>query len=442
MAKKKRNKINPLILTLICAVLLFATYNSLSILALGFWGQTVMGTVDSYDSRLDDTNAGENRSRTVSKGYSFSVGGKEYRGYVIYGSDEAWPRLGEGEVRRESISYLTLLPNINKPTMLVDIDEIGPVGLFYHILVIPGCTLLLLLVNGRLGKRKKRAKKKERIEKLNTRRDDTMFCGNCGAKLSEGAAFCANCGAQVQKSPPPDICRSCGAKIAEEAAFRTNCGASVQKVAGEVTNSSLQAAAQPQNNMPPQNQASLVGWSPKSNDPEILEAARKNKKSAMGCAWIFMLLFPIGFLLAGLFIDEMPLNEAIIIGVGLGVIMLIINLVRIKDMKRPVWEGVVTEKFHKERRHNKNDDTMSTYTEYTTVIRTDAGKKKRIIERDSQRHMYDYLAVGDRVRYHPAFSSYEKYDKSKDKIIYCNVCYTMNPISNDRCKRCNNLLFK
>ena len=442
MAKKKRNKINPLILTLICAVLLFATYNSLSILALGFWGQTVMGTVDSYDSRLDDTNAGENRSRTVSKGYSFSVGGKEYKGYVIYSSDEAWSRLGEGEVRWESISYMALLPYINKPTMLVDIDKIGPAGLLYHVLVIPGCIFLLLLVNGRLGKKKKRVNKAGRKEKLDKRRENAMFCTNCGAKLSEGAAFCANCGAQVQKSPLPGICRSCGAKIAENAAFCTNCGASVQKVAGEVTNSSLQAAAQPQNNMPPQNQASLVGWSPKSNDPEILEAARKNKKSAMGCAWIFMLLFPIGFLLAGLFIDEMPLNEAIIIGVGLGVIMLIINLVRIKDMKHPVWEGVVTQRFHKERRHNKNDDTMSTYTEYTTVIRTDAGKKKRIIERDSQRHMYDYLAVGDRVRYHSAFSSYEKYDKSKDKIIYCNVCYTMNPISNDRCKRCNNLLFK
>ncbi len=412
MAKKKRNKINPLILTLICAVLLFVTYNSLSILALGLWGQTVMGTVDSYDSRLDDTNAGENRSRTVSKGYSFSVGGKEYRGYVIYGSDEAWPRLREGEVRRESISYMALLPYINKPTMLVDIDKIGPVGLLYHILVIPGCTFLFLLVNGYLGKRKKRAKKKDRIEKLNSRRDNTMFCTNCGEKLPEDAAFC------------------------------TNCGASVQKVAGEETNSSAQAAAPPQNNIPSQDQAALVGWSPKSNHPEILEAARKNKKSAMGCAWILLLIFPIGFLLAGLFIDEMPLNEAIIIGVGLGVIMLIINLVRIKDMKRPVWEGVVIEKFHKERRHNKKDDTMSTYTEYTTVIRTDAGKKKRIIERDSQRHMYDYLAVGDRVRHHPAFGTYEKYDKSKDKIIYCNVCSMMNPIANDRCKRCNNLLFK
>lgn len=169
----------------------------------------------------------------------------------------------------------------------------------------------------------------------------------------------------------------------------------------------------------------------------------ENKKSAVGCAWFFMLLFPIGFLLAGLFIDEMPLGEAIIIGTVLGLLMLVINLMRIRDMKRPVWEGVVTQKYQKERReHNRNDDNMTTYTEFTTVIKIDAGKKKKIIERDSRRHMYDYLSAGDRVRYYPTFGTYEKYDKSKDRIIYCNVCSMMNPNVNDRCKRCNNFLFK
>ncbi len=54
---------------------------------------------------------------------------------------------------------------------------------------------------------------------------------------------------------------------------------------------------------------------------------------------------------------------------------------RIKDMRKPVWEGVVTEKFQKERRRHR-DDNVDTYTEYTTVIRTDAGKKKRIIEKE------------------------------------------------------------
>lgn len=282
-----------------------------------------------------------------------------------------------------------------------------------------------------------------------------MFCTSCGEKLSAGAAFCGSCGAQVPKSLPLDLCKSCGAKLPEKAAFCTNCGAPVQEAMAAAQNTSGQASAllrrdaslqndiPSQSNLPPQKKTDLVGWSERSNDPEILEAARKNKKSAIGCAWILLLLFPAGFIVAGLLIEEMPLGEAIIIGVALGLFTLVINLVRLRDMKKPVWEGVVTQKYNKERReHNRDDDSMTTYTEFTTVIKKDTGKEKRIVERDSRRHMYDYLSVGDRVRYHPAFSTYEKYDKSKDQIIYCNVCFTMNPITNDRCKRCNNFLFK
>ena len=65
MAKKKANKNIPIpILILICAVLLHAIYTSVSTLALAIWGDSVMGTVDSYDSRLDNTKAEQNRSRT------------------------------------------------------------------------------------------------------------------------------------------------------------------------------------------------------------------------------------------------------------------------------------------------------------------------------------------------------------------------------------------
>ena len=187
----------------------------------------------------------------------------------------------------------------------------------------------------------------------------------------------------------------------------------------------------------------LVGWSVHSGAPEILEAAEKNRKSTMGCAWVLLIVFPLGFLLAGLFMDEMPLNEALVIGAILGITMFVINLVRIKDLKKPMWEGVVTAKFHKERReHKRGDDSFRHYTEFTVVIKTEMGKTKRIVERDSRREMYDYLAVGDRVRYYPAFDSYEKYDKSNDDVIYCNVCRMMNSIESNRCKRCNNLLFK
>jgi hypothetical protein len=101
MAKKKTSKNIPLpILILICAVLLFAMYLSLSTLALAIWGDSVMGTVDSYDSRRDDTTAQENRSRTVSnvapalfsvldfavsveQSYTFTKDGDDFRNKVI-----------------------------------------------------------------------------------------------------------------------------------------------------------------------------------------------------------------------------------------------------------------------------------------------------------------------------------------------------------------------
>lgn len=158
MARKKNNRIPLVILVLICACLLFAMYTSLSTLALAIWGDTVIGTVDSYDSRLDNTDAGVNRSRTVSKGYSFTVKGKDYRGYVIYASDEAWPRLSGGETRSERISYFSFCPYINKPSALADFSQMGEVAIIYHFLSPIGYLFLLLLVTGTF-KRKNKTKK-------------------------------------------------------------------------------------------------------------------------------------------------------------------------------------------------------------------------------------------------------------------------------------------
>lgn len=158
-----------------------------------------------------------------------------------------------------------------------------------------------------------------------------------------------------------------------------------------------------------------------------------------------MTLAPLlGFPIAGLLMQDFPFGESIIVGLGIALVMLVANLIALYRAKRPMWEGVVENKFSKERsrRESKDDNSYTTYTEYSTIVRTQNGKKKTIVERDSRRDMYDYLSVGDRVRYHPAFGTYEKYDKSKDRIIYCNVCSMMNPIKNERCKRCNNLLFK
>ena len=265
-----------------------------------------------------------------------------------------------------------------------------------------------------------------------------MFCPSCGSKLPEGAAFCPACGAEIA-ADAPGLCSACGAGLPDEAEFCIECGKPANPAMPEPIRPSRAAASGSS-----RGGAGLIGFSDRYNCPEILSAARENKKSNIGCMWISVFVPLIGLPLASLLIDEMLLVDGVVYGVGIAVAMLIINLLGLRRSKQPMWEGVVVNKYSKERRKHRGgeNENYRTYTEFTTVINTDAGKKKIIVEKDSNRHMYDYLSVGDRVRYHPSFGTYEKYDKSKDRIIYCNVCSMMNPIQNERCKRCDNLLFK
>ncbi|HHX94900.1 MAG TPA: zinc ribbon domain-containing protein [Clostridia bacterium] len=443
MAKKQNKKIPPVILLLIYACLLFAIYISLSTLALGLWGQTIMGTVDTYHNRLDNTDGEMNRSRTIFKGYYFTVDGKEYRGHVMYNSDEAWPGLEEGETRSELISYFSFFPYINKPAALTDFDQMGARGLLYHLLAPPGCVFLIFLVTGTLKARKKSKKGTQKVaaHQNHIRGDANMFCQNCGNGLPEGAVFCSKCGVKVQQHNT-NICSACESTLPEDAAFCIGCGTAVNIPETPLSPPQSAGSASPQRGEA--QGTGLVGFSALYNSPEILEAAQKNRQSSIGCMGILVFVPLLGFPVAGLFIDEFPFGESVVIGAGIALVMLIVNLFALRRAKQPMWEGVVVNKFSKERSEHKGgeDENYRTYTEYTTVFCTDTGKEKKLTERDSQRDMYDYLAVGDRVRYHPKFGTYEKYDKSKDRIIYCNVCSMMNPIQNDRCKRCDNLLFK
>ena len=223
-----------------------------------------------------------------------------------------------------------------------------------------------------------------------------MFCENCGTRYEKDAVFCYNCGKKKEdKTSKKDT---------------------------------------------PQN---LIGFSEMYRDPSIIAAAKKNKKASIGCMWVLVFVPLIGFFIAGLLIDEFDMNEALIIGGVISFAMLLINLIGFARSKKPMWEGQVVDKSVKKKQKRSNSDNeYETYTAYTTIIRTSTGKNKKITEIDSQRDMFDYLQVGDRVRYQPVFDTFEKYDKSKDKIIYCNVCKMMNAINNIKCKRCDNFLFK
>jgi hypothetical protein len=484
--KKSKNNIPLPILLLICTILLYAIYISLSTLVLAIWGDSVLGTVDSYQSRLDSTDADVNRSRTISKGYYFFYAGKEYSGYVIYSSDEAWPDLDEGETRSERITFLSFFPYINKPSSLTEFDEMGEVAIIYHMLAPIGCFLLLLLVT-RTALRTSRKKNKKsaasnvptqtqraavnqppapQINAHNTfhnnavqngssqtytRSVNDMFCFNCGASLPDDTEFCINCGTALKAAEPPPNTEQAAPVSPPQDAYSAPQQEPYQGYAAPPQQNAHSGYAAPpqQGGYAPQYdpyapKPGLIGFSDRLHSPEILTAAAKNKKSAMGCMWVMVLLPLVGFPIAGLLIDEYPFGESVVIGIVVALIMLVINLSMRHSQNKPIWEGTVVNKYSKERSEHRGgeDDNRRTYTEFTTVITTDAGKTKKIVEKDSSNNMYTYLNVGDRVRYHPMFVAYEKYDKSRDRIIYCMICNTMNPIKNDRCERCDNLLFK
>ncbi len=235
------------------------------------------------------------------------------------------------------------------------------------------------------------------------------------------------------------FCKQCGNQISGAARFCPSCGAALNVGEAQVLPSESSAPSQSGN----AGNAGLIGFSAHCDSPEILAAAEKNRKSNMGCMWI-LAFAPLAVLtILGLLVEELPMTDALVIGGGIAVFVLIISLFVSLSGRRPMWEGTVERKYSKEKseRISKGSSDYRRYTAYFTVFSGDDGTKRSVQGKDDRR-VYDYFAVGDRVRYHPRFGAYEKYDKSKDRIIYCIVCKEMNPIQNDRCKKCGNLLFK
>ena len=99
----------------------------------------------------------------------------------------------------------------------------------------------------------------------------------------------------------------------------------------------------------------------------------------------------------------------------------------------------------KSRRQNSgsgdNDYYIDYYTEYAVIFSDERGKMHRLTAEDDDTQ-YNYFQVGDHVRHHAGLNSYEKYDKTKDSIIFCSACATLCDINDDYCFRCKCPLLK
>lgn len=232
------------------------------------------------------------------------------------------------------------------------------------------------------------------------------FCANCGSELNDQALFCGKCGRAV-------------------------------------ANQSHNIGSLSNNNMP-----RYIGFSERINYPEVIKEIEERSKKGRGCIFIGIPLPFIIFLMVSFASEEVRLVDALVFGGGISVVFLLFYLFSafLTNAKRS-WDGIVTDKQCKNKNRRMRDGDLVHYIECTVRFRTDSGKKEVSVDRSNGnpefRDYYDYLNIGDRVRYHPQLSfKYEKYDKSHDSEIPCMFCKTMNDIQNDRCEVCNCLLFK
>ena len=232
------------------------------------------------------------------------------------------------------------------------------------------------------------------------------------------------------------FCTNCGAQLKDKVAFCSNCGSAV-------TAQSHSSGFLSSNSMP-----GLVGFSRCINDPEVIKEIEDSNKKGRGCIFIGIPLPFIIFLIVSFVSVEVDTLDALVFGGGISVAFLLIYLFAeyLSNPKRS-WDGIVGDKELKNKTRRFRDGAIEHYIQCTVSFRTDSGKKHFSVSTSNGnpefKDYYDYLNVGDRVRYHPQLPfKYEKYDKSHDSEIPCMFCKTMNDIQNDRCEVCNCLLFK
>jgi hypothetical protein len=226
-------------------------------------------------------------------------------------------------------------------------------------------------------------------------------------------------------------CRNCGTGLPDASDYCTGCG----QRQTQRDNGAWQGAA-----------AARVGYSPRISDPAFARYQKNTNRWSAIFAFLLAVAAVVGFSIAGeAGVDGMENPQALYIGLGIGAMFLLIALFQILGRKRSrTWDGVVADKksAKKQKRVNSgNEDYWVDYMEYIVYIRADSGKTHRIRTEDDDT-LFSYYQIGDRIRHHAGLNSYEKYDKSKDTIIFCAACASLNKLEDEFCFRCKCPLLK
>ncbi len=224
------------------------------------------------------------------------------------------------------------------------------------------------------------------------------------------------------------FCTSCGKPLETDSKFCIHCGATIET-----------EIVQPTSGI-------KIGYSDVIHDPAFKKYIKNSNRYALIFSMILATIAIIGFFIAGeKGMDGMSNPESLYIGFGVGGMFIMIALLQTLGRKRSkTWDGVVVDKKKKlrnKRVNNGDSSQIRQYMEYTVFLKEDNGKKHEIISDDDDT-LFNYYKVGDKIRHHAGLNSYEKYDKTKDDIIFCSACATLCDIKEDTCFRCKCPLLK
>ena len=235
-------------------------------------------------------------------------------------------------------------------------------------------------------------------------------------------------------------CSNCGVDSVKNIQFCTACGSPMSST---IEN---QAAEQQKTDTIPEGNRALIGYSDRINDPAFASYQRQATAWSFIFAGILAVIVIVGFYIYGETSSEMDNPQALYIGLGIGGMFLTIALLStISRMRIKQWDGVVIDKkVEKKARRQKDTDGryyQERYTLYTVVFKTDKGKiiNKSVEDDDT---VFNYFEISDQARHHKGLGTLEKYDKSRDSIIFCNACSTLNDINDEKCYRCSCPLLK
>lgn len=189
-----------------------------------------------------------------------------------------------------------------------------------------------------------------------------------------------------------------------------------------------------------------IGWSQRVNDPLFANYQKNSRRYMVIFATMLAVVVPVIMLATGdLQWDE---EGKMVMGVIGGMYFLLaIIMCRNTMRKGREWLGVVEDKkcFQREKwgsRDSKGRRQKVRYSEYVVYVRLREGKLHELKYNDHT--LYDYYSIGDHLHCHRKknLRAVEKYDKSRDAILFCGACGRICDARADYCAACGCPLLK